>query len=194
MVCALPRPLPLLLPLLAALAVCLGAAGPAQAWKTLPSHDWFAARCPYIDENAAPSDSLTWGKRNIAIHCMVNQVRQYNGISGLAANSTLNNYAVYKLQLAQQCGTGSNAHYPCGYTGWPSGFGYLAENWGGGQSYKGTPWALFAGNGSQSWWYSLGHQTNLMNYRYRYQGIATGWAYITSLGAWGYIAYHEFGG
>lgn len=140
---------------------------PGGGWKQLlPAED----ECPGQDDAAAPTRQL-----RAAATCVIDHVRQQQGLDALPRSSTLHDTARGKLDDIVRCGEFS--HTACGrkLSYWFDELGYLdgcrsgayAENLGVGGGRLGAPRRIVLG-----WLQSQGHRKNLLSERWSEQAIA----------------------
>ena len=113
---------------------------------------------------------------------LINQVRRQAGLRALRSDRRLRRAAALKVGRIAACG--QFTHTPCGApftaafrtAGWQR--GTMGENIAFGSSVLGSPRAIL-----QSWLQSPGHRANLLNRRFRFQGLAVRTVALPGIGA-----------
>jgi uncharacterized protein YkwD len=129
----------------------------------------------------ADSSSSSAAAQVSAMRCLVAATRRGAGLRDLRPNGTLARAARLKGGRIQACRAFS--HTPCGApftaafraAGWHR--GAMAENIAFGQAAQGTPRAIL-----NAWMQSPGHRANLLDRRFRLQGLAVRSATLPGVG------------
>ena len=162
----------------AAVALTIGAlaTGPAPAHAAHSHLVASSAGCP--GDNSTTSSSAAQLR---AMRCLVNTARRRAGLSTLRTDRVLERAASIKASRIEACG--QFTHTPCGA---PFTASFRAAGWRGetmgeniayGQSYLGTPRAIF-----EAWLASPDHRANLLRPSFRRHGLAVRTANLPGVG------------